>query len=177
MITTGMSAKDTFAEFEKDKKELYQRFGEFISANRKSLVRYQKGENDYIRCHGIRHFSVNGNKYRAKLEINFVGDKVNVSSVIYLILKDKTVFLLGGEKNLIVFNPEFFEEFKRDLDLSNKSYIEVVDFFMKKDKTYGVSRTTKGFKINFGNGWQGDVDLDEKNNLLRIKHFINNPTI
>lgn len=171
MITSGMSAKDVFNEFEKDRKELYERFGEFISANRKSLARDQKGDGDYVHCHGIRRFSVNGNRYRAKLEINFAGDKVNVSSVIYLILKDNTVFLLGGEKNLIVFTQEFFEDLKRELGLPQKTHVEIVDWYMRKDKTYGVSKTKSGFLVNFGNGWLGTANLDEKNNILKITHF------
>ena len=149
MITTRMSVKEVFKEFEKDKDLVYSRFNGFVHANKKSLLRIQKqkGKDFWIPCKGVRHPIINYNKYRGCIKVNFITpEKFNISSVTYLILNDsitggRIVYLMPAEKSdtwLITMTPKFFEEFNQKQGYSPESFTESVDNFMKLSGSYEV---------------------------------------
>ena len=94
MITTRMSVKEVFKEFEKDKDLVYSRFNGFVHANKKSLLRIQKqkGKDFWIPCKGVR-FRQNNSFYMLKLFVSFhnmsttgIKDGLDNSVVVPLIL-------------------------------------------------------------------------------------------
>lgn len=188
MITTRMSVKEVFKEFEKDKDLVYSRFNGFVHANKKSLLRIQKqkGKDFWIPCKGVRHPIINYNKYRGCIKVNFITpEKFSISSVTYLILNDsitggRIVYLMPAEKSdtwLITMTPKFFEEFNQKQGYSPESFIESVDNFMKLSGSYEVYENQESgdprynCQIDLGNGWAGFGKMDRENLTIKIRHF------
>lgn len=194
MITTRMSVKEIFKEFEKDKDLVYSRFDGFVHANKKSLLKIQKqkGRDYWIPCKGVRHPIINYNKYRGCIKANFItSEKFSISSVIYLILNDsitggRIVYLMPAEKSdtwLIMMTPKFFEEFNQKMRYTPESFTESVDNFMKHSGSYEAYENQEpgdpryNCSVDLGNGWAGFGKMDKEKLTIKLRHFYTLPEL
>lgn len=194
MITTRMSVKEIFKEFEKDKKLVYSKFEGFINANKKSLMRAwkQKGKDSWVPCKGVRHPVINYNKYRGCIKVNFNDPKKPVvSSVTYLILNDsvtggRIVYLMPAEKSdtwLIMMTPKFFEEFNQKMGYTPESFTESVDNFMKHSGSYEAYENNESgdprynCQVDLGNEWAGFGKIDREKLTIKLRHFYTLPEL
>lgn len=194
MITTRMSVKEIFKEFEKDKDLVYSRFDGFVHTNKKSLLRIQKqhGKNYWVPCKGVRHPIVNYNKYRGCIKVNFItSEKFSISSVTYLILNDsitggKIVYLMPAEESdtwLITMTPKFFEEFNQKMGYTPESFTESVDNFMKQSGSYEVYENQElgdlryNCQVDLGNGRAGFGKMDREKLTIKLRHFYTLPEL
>ena len=188
MITTRMSVKEIFKEFEKDKDLVYDRFDGFVHANKKSLLRIQKqnGKDYWVPCKGVRHPIINYNKYRGCIKVNFITpERFSISSVTYLILNDsitggRIVYLMPASESdtwLITITPKFFEEFNQKMGYTPESFTESVDNFMKLSGSYEAYENQESgdprynCQVDLGNGWAGFGKMDREKLTIKLRHF------
>lgn len=188
MITTRMSVKEIFKEFEKDKDLVYDRFDGFVHANKKSLLRIQKqnGKDYWVPCKGVRHPIINYNKYRGCIKVNFITpERFSISSVTYLILNDsitggRIVYLMPANESdtwLITMTPKFFEEFNQKMGYTPESFTESVDNFMKLSGSYEAYENQESgdprynCQVDLGNGWAGFGKMDREKLTIKLRHF------
>jgi hypothetical protein len=194
MITTRMSVKEIFKEFEKDKDLVYSRFDGFVHTNKESLLRIQKqhGKNYWVPCKGVRHPIINYNKYRGCIKVNFItSEKFSISSVTYLILNDsitggKIVYLMPAEESdtwLITMTPKFFEEFNQKMGYTPESFTESVDNFMKQSGSYEAYENQElgdpryNCQVDLGNGWTGFGRMNREKSTIKLRHFYTFPEL
>lgn len=188
MITTRMSVKEVFKEFEKDKDLVYDRFDGFVHANKKSLLKIQKqnGRDYWVPCKGVRHPIINYNKYRGCIKVNFITpEKFSILSVTYLILNDsitggRIVYLMPASESdtwLITMTPKFFEEFNQKMGYTPESFTESVDNFMKLGGSYEAYENQESgdprynCSVDLGNGWAGFGKMNRERLTIKLRHF------